>query len=83
MVKYRGFKRFGIKNCILCRNWVERYDGMGKICRMYKSLGISKWEPLDTARAKECRCFQLNEEEMNVEMKQYDSLLPEEKTEFV
>ncbi len=82
MAKYQGFKRFGIKNCILCRNYVERYSGMGMICRLYKHLGISNIEQLDTARAKECRCFSINEEEMKEELNKYESLSPERYTEM-
>lgn len=80
--KYQGYKRFGIKNCILCRNYVERYSGMGMICRLYKHLGISNIEQLDTARAKECRCFSINEEEMKEELNEYESLSPESYTEM-
>lgn len=73
MAKYQGYKRFGIKNCILCDNYVERYDGLGMICRKYYPLGISKNEKLDTARAKECRFFRVNEKEMEEELKNFES----------
>ena len=26
MVKYQGYKRFGIKNCLYCKNFVDSYD---------------------------------------------------------
>lgn len=74
MAKYQGYKRFGIKNCIYCRNYVESYNGLGMICCRYKYLGLSKWEKLDTSRAKECQCFALNEEEMNEELKHFEKL---------
>jgi len=64
-VKYIGFRKFGIPNCILCRNYVDRYNDMGsKICRLYKHLQIPLDEINDTGRAKKCCCFTVDIEEM-------------------
>ena len=62
--KYYAFKEYGIKNCTLCVNYVESYRGVGKICRLYKRLELSYWDEIDTERAKECRCFKINQQEM-------------------
>lgn len=69
IAKWTGYKRFGIKNCLLCKNYVDSYDGLGKLCRLYKSLGINRFGKHDTARAKTCYNFILNEEEMNNSLK--------------
>ena len=82
MAKYQGYKRFGIKNCLYCKNYVDSYDGMGKLCCLYKHLGINRFEQHDTARAKDCSYFKLNEEEMAKELQHYASLSPEEYTEL-
>lgn len=63
-VRYIGFQKFKIPNCILCKNYVDSYSGMGKICRMYKYLQIPQYESFDTARAKTCRYFAIEQEEM-------------------
>ena len=65
LAKWMGYKRFGIKNCLLCKNYVDSYDGLGKLCRLYKHLGINRFEAHDTSRAKTCRSFVLDEQEMN------------------
>lgn len=45
-VRYIGYQRFRIPNCILCKNYVDRYSGMGKsvaytsICK-YHDMKIS------------------------------------------
>lgn len=74
MAKYQGYMRFGIKNCLYCENYVDSYNNTGKLCRLYKSLGISRWEQHDTARAKECKYFSLNEKEMAAEIDHFNSL---------
>lgn len=63
-VRYIGFQKFKIPNCILCKNYVDSYSGMGKICRLYKYLQIPRYESFDTARAKTCRYFAIEQEEM-------------------
>lgn len=82
MVKYQGYKRFGIKNCLYCKNFVDSYDGSGKLCRLYKYLGIDRFEQHDTARAKSCPSFLINQDEMNRELKHFDSLKNREYTEL-
>ena len=82
MVKYQGYKRFGIKNCLYCKNFVDSYDGSGKLCRLYKYLGIDRFEQHDTARAKSCPSFLINQDEMNRELKHFDSLNNREYTEL-
>lgn len=82
MAKYQGFKRFNIRNCLYCKNYVDSYDGTGKLCRLYKHLGINRFENHDTAKAKECNYFKLNEEEMSEELKHFESLSPNEYTEL-
>lgn len=76
MAKYQGYKRFGIKNCLYCRNYVNNFNDSGKLCRLYKYLGINKYEQHDTSRAKECSHFTLNNDEMNVEIARFNSLNP-------
>lgn len=82
MAKYQGFKRFNIKNCLYCKNYVDSYDGIGKLCRLYKHLGINRYEIHDTARAKDCNYFKLNEEDMCKELQQFESLSSNEYTEL-
>lgn len=67
--KYVGFQKYGILNCCVCRNYVDSYNGLGKICRLYKHLQIPQYETLDTSRAKSCRCFMLNKEDMEQKLK--------------
>ena len=80
MVKYQGLKRFGIKNCRYCKNYVRSYSGM--ICKLYKYLGILNIDSFDTARAKECPCFTINEAEMQAELKHFDEMTPNSYTEL-
>ncbi|MGI6222281.1 MAG: competence protein CoiA family protein [Prevotella sp.] len=61
--KYLGWEKYHISNCLLCKNYVNSYSGMGKICRLYKLLQIPKYEDFDTARAKLCQYFIFNKEE--------------------
>jgi len=68
-VRYIGFQKFKIPNCILCKNYVDSYSGMGKICRLYKYLQISRYELFDTARAKTCSCFAIEQEYMQSVLK--------------
>ena len=82
MVKYQGLKRFGIKNCRYCKNYVRSYSGMGMICKLYKYLGILNLDSFDTARAKECPCFTINEAEMQAELKHFDEMTPNSYTEL-
>ncbi|MBR2360239.1 MAG: hypothetical protein IKA75_07475 [Bacteroidaceae bacterium] len=67
--KYIGYKKYEIKNCFVCKNYVNNYSGDGYICRLYKYLGISRYEPFDTSRAKTCHRFDLNKEEMEEELR--------------
>lgn len=82
LAKYQGYKRFGIKNCLYCKNYVDSYDGLGKLCRLYKYLGINRFDQHDTARAKNCSRFILNHEEMDEELKRFESLSKSEYTEL-
>ena len=61
--KYLGYDKFHIPNCLLCKNYVDSYNGIGKICRLYKYLQIPKYEDFDTSRAKDCHCYTFNQEE--------------------
>lgn len=60
------------KKLLNVQNYVENYYG-DKLCRLYKHLGISRNEPHDTARAKICNSFILNEEEMNECLQKVDN----------
>ena len=62
--KYIGFQKFGIRNCCVCRNYVDSYNGLGKICRLYRHLQIPPYETLDTSMAKTCRCFIVDKDDM-------------------
>lgn len=62
--KYIGFQKFKIPNCELCMNYVERYIGGGKMCRLYRHLQIPLYEDLDTSRAKECNYFVIDKTKM-------------------
>ena len=53
---------------MLCKNSVECYNGMGKICRLYKYLQIPRDENFDTARAKTCRYFEIDQKNMESEI---------------
>ena len=61
--KYLGYDKFRIQNCLLCKNYVDSYNGTGKICRLYRHLQIPQYEDFDTSRAKDCRCYTFNQEE--------------------
>lgn len=65
LAKWMGYQKYGIKNCLLCKNYVDNYNGMGKLCRLYKHIGINLAESHDTARARTCSYFILNEQELN------------------
>lgn len=73
LAKWMGYKRFGIKNCLLCKNYVDSYYGKGKLCRLYKVFGLNRFEPHDTARAKTCQSFTLDEQEMNEYLKEINT----------
>lgn len=62
--KYVGYQKFGIHNCNVCKNYVEKYTGDGRICRLYKRLGIQPYENLDTSRAKTCQYFYVDKDDM-------------------
>jgi len=63
-VKYFGFRKSGIPNCVLCENYVENYNGEGKICRLYKYLQIPQNKQFDTSRAKTCNRFAIDRDKM-------------------
>ena len=63
-IRYLCYSRFNIPNCILCKNYVSRYVGQGKICRLYKTFNMSFHEQIDTERARTCKSFKINQEEM-------------------
>lgn len=52
-----AYEKYHIPNCMACVNYVNSYNGMGKICRMYKYLQIPLYEDFDTGKAKICHCF--------------------------
>lgn len=83
ILKYQGFKRYGIRNCHLCINYVDRYSSCGKYCGKYKSLCATSIDNWNTARAKDCEYFILNAVEMKEALLKYDSIPTEQKTEFV
>ncbi len=68
-VKYIGYQDFKIPNCILCKNYVDSYNGIGKICRLYKYLQIPLYEDFDTARAKTCHYFAIDPKEKQSALK--------------
>ena len=68
-VRYIGYLKFKIPNCILCKNYVDSYNGTGKICRLYKHLQIPLYEDFDTARAKTCHYFTIDQKEMQSALK--------------
>lgn len=76
--KYIGFKKFHIPNCYLCENYVNRYDGNGMICRLYKKLQIPRVEKFDSSRAKSCSCFSLDQTYMERIMKNGCDIVYEE-----
>ncbi len=80
MAMYQGYQRFGIKNCLYCRNYVDSFNDTGKLCRLYKYLGINRYEQHDTSRAKDCSRFILYNDEMNEEIARFNSLDPSEYT---
>lgn len=63
--KYMGYQKHGIKNCILCKNYVKSYYDSERICKLYKQLQIPRYEKMDTSRAKDCKYFLFNKEEMD------------------
>jgi hypothetical protein len=73
IAKWMGYRKFGIKNCLLCKHYVDRYDGMGKLCRLYKHLNIPQYEPHNNARAQTCPSFVLNVDEMTQCLNRVDS----------
>lgn len=65
IVGYYAFPKFKIPNCILCRNFVDKYNGLGKICRLYKYLQIPIDDYFNTVRARNCNCFIIYQKEMD------------------
>ena len=61
--KYLGYDKFHIPNCLLCKNYVMGFSGMGMICKNYRHLQIPLNEKFDTSRAKQCPCYIFNKEE--------------------
>ncbi len=68
--KYIGYKYYGLPSCSICTNYVSNYNGSGKLCRLYKSLGIPKEVKHDTSRAKTCHMFRVDETDMEVKLKE-------------
>lgn len=64
IAKWMGFRKYGLKNCLICKHYVDAYNGTGKLCKLYKILGIPQYEPHDNARAQTCTSFELNVDEM-------------------
>lgn len=60
-VRYIGFQKFGIPNCMLCKYYVNKYNGDGKICYLYNSLKI-QLDNFDTARARNCSRFEVRQQ---------------------
>lgn len=56
---------------------------MGKLCRLYKHIGINRFDQHDTARTKDCSRFLLNQEEMDDVLKHFESLSKSEYTDKV
>ena len=81
-VGYIGYQKFKIPNCILCKNYVDNYSGIGKICRLYKHLQIPRYEDFDTARAKTCHHFAIDQKEMQSVLqnglKEYNTIFDEQ-----
>ena len=67
--KYLGYDKFHIPNCLLCRHYVESYNGIGRICRLYKYLQISRDGNFDTSRAKACPRYAFNQEEHDKQLR--------------
>lgn len=63
--KYVCFQKYGIPNCRICRNHVVNYNGVPKVC----NLKIPQYKSWDNSRAKGCRCFMLNKEDMEEKLK--------------
>lgn len=59
--RHIAYEEYQIKNCSVCRNYVDSYARPGKICRRYKMLGMSVFEDLDTKRAEKCPYFSVDE----------------------
>lgn len=72
--KYVGFSKFPVPNCIVCKNYVDNYNGMGKLCRLYKHLQIDMTEKFDTSRAKNCPRFYVDQEDMNKQLSTYSNV---------
>ncbi len=66
--KYIGFSKYPIPNCIVCKNYVDSYVGMDKLCRLYKHLQINRFEKHDTSRAKSCLRFSVDQEDMKKQL---------------
>ena len=78
-------------DCIHCRKATTKPQSVkgaflrmltGKLCRLYKYLGLKRFEQHDTARAKDCPRFLVNQDEMNEELKHFESLNEGEYTEL-
>ena len=52
------YEKFHIKNCYLCKNYVDQFYG-GKLCTCYKLLKIDPMKH-DTSRAIMCKYFRFN-----------------------
>lgn len=73
MAMWQGYERFGIKNCLYCRNYLE--DGLyNNVCWINRNV------PLDTTKARECPHFILYDDKMNEQIAHFNYLNPNEYT---
>lgn len=72
VAKWMGYEQLGIRNCRLCKNYVQKYYDTRYICCLYKSLEIDPNDSkFDTTRAIECKLFCLDQKDMDFRLKDF------------
>ena len=67
--KYVGYSMHKIPNCMVCKNYVEGWDDK-LFCKLYKRLNLVPFAKHDTARAKTCPYFKVDQNEMRDRLEQ-------------
>lgn len=62
--KYISFQKYKISDCILCKDFDNNYRRKEKICPLYKTSQIPKGALFDTAHAKSCPHYTIDQESM-------------------
>ncbi len=67
--KYVGYFMHKIPNCMVCKNYIKGWDDQ-LFCKLYKHLNLAPFAKHDTARAKTCPYFKVDQNEMRDRLEQ-------------